>query len=188
MGDTPEPRNDSDQPKTLDRDLVFYYSRARRLERASPAVRELNDMTPGKRPTLLRSLTATKAHTMLFISIVIISVVALAVSMFTPGNDTTLGGNAVAFSAFRYQGSTILIIKKTVKKEKDLYTGAVDVAVSKAAAPKEPAGDMPIAAQRIFFTLAPQEEYRIAVPFEADELIILLGVEEKYAKLRIKTE
>jgi hypothetical protein len=179
---------DSEGAKLADRDLVFYYSRSRRLERASAAVRALNDETPGKRPNLFRTLTATKAHTMLFISIVLLSVMVLIASLFTPRRDTVLGGNALNFSAFRYQGSTVVIIKKTVKNEKNPYTGAVDMAVSRPAGPEEPAADIPIAARRIFFTLEPNEEYRVALPFEAPELVILMRAEENHARLRIKTE
>ncbi|MDR1900571.1 MAG: hypothetical protein LBQ55_11215 [Treponema sp.] len=178
---------------------VFYYSRARRLERASPAVRALNSEIPGKRPSLFRTLTANKANSMILAAIVLLSGVMAAASFLMSRDDTVLGGNAVALSALRYNGSTIVILKKSVKTEKGVYTGAVDMAVSPAAAAGGSAAadgssaaasaeENPLAVRRIFFTLEKNEEYRVSVPFEAPELLILLRAEEKQVSLKIKPE
>jgi hypothetical protein len=166
-----------------DRDLVFHYSRARRLERASPAVQALSDDAPVKRPGLFRTLTASKPNTMLFISIIIISVFFIATSVLMPRDEIKLGGNILSLSAFRYQGSTVIIIKKTIG-DKRVYAGAVDVAVS----PVVTSDSVPVAAERIFFTLEEKEEFRLSVPFDAPELLVLLGASDTYAKLRIKPE
>jgi hypothetical protein len=165
-------------------DLVFYYSRAGRLERASAAVRALNDDTPVKRPGLIRTLTSSRPNILLFISIIIISVFFIATSILMPGDELKLGGNTLSFSAFRYQGSTVLIIKKTIG-DKRAYTGAVDVAVSPFDKAETAAA---VAAERIYFTLEKKEEFRLSFPFEAPELLILLGASDAYARLRIKPE
>jgi hypothetical protein len=163
-------------------DLVFRYSRARRLERASAAVRALNDDTPVKRPGLIRTLTSSRPNILLFISIVIISVFFIVTSILMPGDEVKLGGNTLVLSAFRYQGSTVVIIKKTVKGKK-AYTGAVDVAVS-----SFDEAETGVAAERIYFTPEKKEEFRFSLFFEAPELMVLLGASGAYAKLRIKPE
>ncbi|MDR0588946.1 MAG: hypothetical protein LBG25_00200, partial [Spirochaetaceae bacterium] len=88
-----------------EQELVFYYSRSRRLERASQAVRDLNDTTPVRRPTLFGTLTATKPLTFLFMSIVILVISFFITSFFSSRDDrSTLGGNSLTLSAMRFEG------------------------------------------------------------------------------------
>lgn len=173
-----------------EQELVFYYSRARRLERASQAVRELNDTTPVKPLGLFRTLTATKPLTFLFMSIVTVIIIFFAASSFSGRDDRpVLGGNSLALSAVRFEGSTYLVIKKTVLEKTEAYTGIVDMAVSVyVKAGEEYPGELPLTNRSVFFSPEPEEEYRIALPFEAPELLILMRAEEKYLKLRVKPE
>ncbi|MDR2111460.1 MAG: hypothetical protein LBP32_09165 [Spirochaetaceae bacterium] len=173
-----------------DRDLVFYYSRARRLERASPAVQALNEPGPKIRAGFFRPLTATKSHSILFLTIILLFAVIFIVSFLRPRDAAVLGGNALAVSALGYRDSTILVIKKRIQREDAVYAGAVDMAVSPVLSPedKEPGAEVPISAQRIFFTLEPREEFRLSVPFEGPELLILLRAGEERITLRVKPE
>ncbi|MDR2027990.1 MAG: hypothetical protein LBP93_00480 [Treponema sp.] len=174
-----------------DREPVFYYSRSRRLERASDAVRAMNDPAPQKRPGILRPLVATKSLTFLFLSIVIIVVAFIIISVVSSPEDTSkiLGGNTVAVSALKFQGSTYLVIKKTMG-EGDVYTGTVDLAVSIALPPEDEktGAEAPISTHRIFFSLEPEEEYRLAVPFEAPRLIILMQGGNELIRLSVRPE
>ncbi|MDR2186135.1 MAG: hypothetical protein LBO80_10815 [Treponema sp.] len=171
---------------------VFYYSRERRLERASPALRAfVSESGPPPRRGFFRTLTANKSQAMVFISIIIIAAVMALTSIFySSGNDVLLEGNVLAVSALRYQGSTILLIKKELKDARNPYTGAVDVGVSPVLSGEALAAgaEAPVFAQRIFFTLENSEEYRISVPFEGEELLLLFQAEEKRTSLRVKPE
>ncbi|MDR2020684.1 MAG: hypothetical protein LBQ14_07980 [Treponema sp.] len=170
---------------------VFYYSRERRLARASAELRALNSESGPPPRGFFRALTANKSQATVFISIVIISVVMALTSFFySSRGEVLLGGNALAVSALRYQGSTILVIKKELKDERNPYAGAVDLGVSPALSKEELAAgtEAPVFARRIFFTLEKHEEYRVSVPFEGEELLLLFQAEEKRITLRIKPE
>jgi hypothetical protein len=179
-GETPEPIQEP----------VFYYSRERRLERASAELRAFNSDSEPPRRGLFRTLFTNKSQTMVFISIIIISAVMVLSSLFYSRSEVLLEGNALTVSALRYEGSTILVIKKELRRERDPYAGAVDVAVSPALSREALAAgaDAPVFARRIFFTLEKREEYRISVPFEGEELLLLFQAEERRTSLRVKPE
>jgi hypothetical protein len=176
----------------LDRDPVFYYSRARRLERASEAVRAMNEPGPPKRIKGFRALTASKPQGFLLMSVILLAVVLVILSGVLSREDTStmLGGNAVAASALGFEGTTYVTIKKTVKQEDRAYTGTVDLAVSEALPPGEESGgrELPISTHRIFFSLEPEEEYRFSVPFEASRLLILMRAGEELVRLSVQSE
>ncbi|MDR2103952.1 MAG: hypothetical protein LBP42_07620 [Treponema sp.] len=170
-------------------ETVYYYSRDRRLARASEAVRALNDESPPPRPNLFRTLTATKPLALLFISLVVMVVFISLTSLLTgSGRKIILGGNTLTASALRFQGLTYLVLKKTCKEENPVYTGAVDLAVSIPLSGDEAGENPPIAAERIFFSLNPEEEFRFSVPFEAPELLILVQTETERKTLKLRAE
>jgi hypothetical protein len=187
----PDPREKSAAGiEQAEQELVYYYSRARRLERASPAVRELNEPAPARRPSLFGTLTATKPLTFLFMSIVIIVIGIFITSHFSSRNDrSTLGGNALTLSAMRFEGSSYIVIKKKALEKTAAYTGIVDIAVSVYVKSGEEApGKLPLANRSIYFSPETEEEYRLTVPFEAQELLFLMRAGEEYLSLRVKTE
>jgi hypothetical protein len=188
-GDTAREQSAAEREKT-EQELVFYYSRARRLERASQAVRELNDATPARRPSLFGTLTATKPLAFLFISMVTIIVAFFVISSVSSRDDrSSLGGNFLSFSAMRFEGSSYVVIKKTISEKSEPYTGIVDMAISiSGKSDEEYSGDPPIANRRIFFSPEPEEEYRFVIPFEARELFILMRAGEEYLSQRVQAE
>jgi hypothetical protein len=166
--------------------LVFYYSRARRLERASPAVRALNEASPERRPGLFKTLTATKGLTFLFISVVL-SVAILYLGVFLRRDRAqALGGNSLSFSALRFEGSSYIVLKKSAPPNKEAYAGVVDMAIS--AAEKTGTGNPPLANRSVIFSTEAEEEFRFVVPFEAPELLILLRVGEEYGNYKVKAD
>ncbi|MDR3168120.1 MAG: hypothetical protein LBT93_09255 [Treponema sp.] len=170
-------------------EVVYHYSRARRLARASETVRALNDETPAPRPNLFRTLTATKPLVFLFISIVMMVVFISLISLMTASERViTLGGNTLTVDALRFQGLTYLAIKKTCKKDDQVYTGAVDVAVSPVLSGEGTGESPPISGRRIFFSLNSEEEFRFSLPFEATELLILIQTERDRKSFKIKVE
>ncbi|GAB1481262.1 hypothetical protein MASR2M78_00770 [Treponema sp.] len=171
------------EDENVDReDLVFHYSRSARLERASEAVRRLNDTTPRKKPNLLSSLAATKPLAFLFLAIIMLSATALVTSLLLPSdNEGELGNNKLTVSAFRYEGSTYLALKKQAGK-KNVYTGPVQMAIAAEGSSANPE------IQTIVFKEAPKEEFRRALSFEADTILVLLQMGDQRRSLKARVE
>jgi hypothetical protein len=174
--------------KNNDEELVFYYSRTERLAKAPKSVQALYTESPKKKFGFFRSLTATRPLAILFISIMILCAVLFMVSIFGLNESGyILGGNRISLSAVKFQGETIIILEKTFEKNQDVYTGLVDAAVSPVV-PDESAGAYPVFTNRIFFSLNPEEEYRFSVPFEAEELIVVLQGEKDSLQCKVQTK
>ncbi|MDR0628429.1 MAG: hypothetical protein LBG24_02060 [Treponema sp.] len=195
MEDKPLP----DPPKHLDRDVVFYYSRAHRLERASPAVREMNRDIPKTSPSLFGSLTSNRAYTMLLIPILVCAGFGMIYSKVSAKHPTpssriqriSLGGNTLKVSAQRFQGATYLRITKTAP-DTGVYTGAVDMAITPLDLP--PSGtevreSPPVISHRIFFNSDEEEGYGLSLPFEAPQILMILQTEQdERIRIHIKPE
>lgn len=184
----PEPRTKltkADLDATLlDRELVFHYSREHRLAKASSKVQALNEPGPQRRAAGLGPLTATRGHTTLLISIVILGIaISFAAAAKRETYTKKLGGNAVAVAAERIEGAIYLTVTKTVKTKdrEQAYTGAVNMVISPAvsAAKNAPDAEAPIAVHRVLFTPKPQEEFGIAVPFDAPTLIVIMQTDDE---------
>jgi hypothetical protein len=174
-------------------ELTFHYSRERRLAKAPQTVRDLYREDPPPRFNLLRPLIGSRPRAMMFGTIMLICVTMLILSIFNiTGNTYSLAGNVLSVQARRYEGALVMTVKKTVKKGVflsggDVYTGAVDVAVSpalQAAGGEAP----PVFFHRIFFSLENVEEYRFSVPFDSGELVVVLQTETHTLNLKIKPE
>jgi hypothetical protein len=164
-------------------ETVFYYNRERRLERASPAVRALNE---GSGPSRFRG-KASASQLLVLIPIIIMLVVMMIVSRMNrdPGG-AGLGGNTVTVTAMGFPDATYVVVKKKALRD-DAYTGNVDIAAS--IAKKE--GDtteLPIETRRIFFTLETEEEFRFSLPFGAPEILMVFSAGEEFVSLRVKPE
>jgi hypothetical protein len=180
-----------DPLQNLDREVVFYYNRERRLERASPAVRALNE---GKlvKGGFIHSLTSTKSHVFLLISIlIIITMIMVFSALHAPWGIITLGGNDLTVSAGRSRDESFITINKSIAaKEENPYTGEVYVGVSpilKASGKTNPA-DIPVFTGQIFFTAEQKEEYRLILPFSGEKYMLLFQVGDQRASTRVKTE
>jgi hypothetical protein len=180
---------DSGGPDSTDNSgLVFYYNREKRLEKAPQPVRELYTVQNKKGFNLLRPLVGNKSNAILFFTILVLSV-SLIVLTLTGNLDTsyTIDGNRLSISAVRYEGTAIVTLKKALDKGNTrAYSGAVDVAVAPAVQDGE--GDFPVFYHRVFFSLAQEEEYRFAVPFDPPELVLVLQTEKSTLKAKIKTK
>jgi hypothetical protein len=197
--------SDDDKKPEPDRDLVFYYNRERRLERASPAVRALNGPEPMVKGGFIRSLTATKSNLLLLISILIIMAFIMVYSAILGGDVRgtlrsrkgpliTMGGNTLKISAKRdgtgSDAESFIIINKRIPPKEDApYIGEVLVAVSPVLrqAEKLAPADIPVFTGRLFFTLEQEEEYRLALPFTAENYLLLFQVGGERVTARVKT-
>jgi hypothetical protein len=175
----------------VNQEVVYHYNRERRLARASAAVRELNKPGPAMRGGVVRMLTATRPLTILFLTIVVLVIMTLLMSYRAPSRGgRILGGNTIRASAQSAEDAIFITFTKTITTKDNPYTGAVDIAVSKVLSSQERQEGIqaPISAQRIFFTLEDEEEYRLAIPFTAGELLILIQGGEQRVTFRIKPE
>jgi hypothetical protein len=177
----------TDDERGVQKEPVFYYSRERRLEKASKAVRALYDPLPTKKPNLFRSLTATRPLAMLFGSIVVLSIMTMILSIYGGAEDSrVLDGNRVSAAAMKYQGTTFLVIQKTVKNRRNAYSGPVDILVTPEMESGQLESGYSTAPYRVFFSIKIEEEFRYSVPFEADSLSIRLWNEKGDIELKVK--
>ncbi|MDR0524402.1 MAG: hypothetical protein LBG90_00840 [Spirochaetaceae bacterium] len=162
----------------LDRDLVFHYSRERRLAKASAELRDFNEAGPQK-GGFLRRRRGNPFHLVLLMTIIVFSLGIFFISG-AKGNKRalTLGGNVISVSAERLkagdEGAIFLTIKKIAPSQ--AYTGAVDVAVT--FAEKAEGKALPVEARRIIFHAKAREEIILTIPFDAPVLAVVLQSED----------
>jgi len=179
----------ADSPDSPDNSqLVFHYNRERRLEKAPQPVRDLYAVQNKKGFGFLRPLVGSRPNAILFGTILILSISLIFIAL-TGYLDTnyTIDGNRLYIGAVRYEGTSIVTLKKTLDKgNAKAYSGAVDIAVAPAAQAAEE--DYPVFYHRVFFSMEREEEYRFAVPFDPAELVLVLQTEKSTLKAKIKTE
>ena len=159
--------------------VTFYYSREKRLRRASKPVLDISNPAVKQKTSLFRTLTATKPLTFLFISIITICAAIIMLSHFLNIERVrTLGNNTVTVSIIGSGDNSYITIKKTMQ-DADVtaaYAGAVDVAVSaysKENKSKE-GEENPIHAERIYFGLEQEEIIRFVAPFRGEKILVLM--------------
>jgi len=168
-------------------ELVFYYNRERRLEKAPQIVKDLyaNPVKKQNRFNLLRPLIADKPRAMLFVTILLMCAAILIFSMFGYfGGSYTLEGNKIEISGNASEGTTLVVLRKSIKS-KTPYSGAVDIAIS---VPVQSDEDMPLFYHRVFFTLEQEEVYRFVVPFDSPELLMVVQTEKSNLQIKFKPE
>ncbi|MDR1566697.1 MAG: hypothetical protein LBS48_05380 [Treponema sp.] len=172
-------------------DLVFHYSRERRLVRASQAVRELNESAPVRRG-FVRTLAGTKSNIFVLVSILLICIMFVLGTRLGDRNNESfkLGENSVILLIKKSGGSLELSLQKEAPENGEAYTGAVDIAVSPVQ-PKPPAGEEnpqpSITTGRIFFTYTRKETYSLSLPFPEGEFIVILQSENERIIRRLKS-
>jgi len=155
-----------DDDNSDDGRVVFYYSRERRLKRASRLVREFNESAPLRKSNLFRTLTATRPLQFMFISVITLCIAMIIVSRFYASENTrVLGNNTVVVSVDTAGEKSYITVKKTAKA--GAYSGAVDIAVS------VKGENQPVDARRIYFTPEKEEVFRFSVPFTGKKMLLL---------------
>jgi hypothetical protein len=179
--------------------IVFHYNRENRLLRAPKAVQDLYKTESPRKFSLLRPLTSSKPMTMMFVSVLVLSVFLLVLSfMGLIGDSYTLDGNRITVQAIQYEEAIIVVLKKSPKKDvffrfsgaSEPYTGAVEIAIQPsikaATAQNQPVED--IFYHKVFFTHKPTEVYRFSIPFDAEELAFVFRTEKKNLSIMVKAE
>jgi len=172
-------------------ELTFYYNREHRLSKAPKYVQALYEEKKPNRFAWLGFVGVLVADTprkIMFFTIILMCVLIWLFSFLgfitSPHN---LEGNLVNISASFYENTTIVVINKKARGM-NAYTGAVDVAVSVPLPEQElseHSADAPIFYHRIFFSQDKQEGYSLVVPFESEELLIVLQSEKNSIKLKV---
>ena len=171
----------------IDRDLVFYYSRERRLSRASAAVQELNnENTPP--PRLTSRLFGSRNNFVIFITVIIICAAFGLGSRFTgTERSARLGRNNLAVEIQNEEGILILDITKNAPKSGEAYTGAIDIVVSPVIPKSKESGELPpLFTHRIFFTPRISEIFRISLPFDGKDFLVLLRIDSDQKALKLR--
>ncbi|MDR2575094.1 MAG: hypothetical protein LBC52_01480 [Treponema sp.] len=194
-------------------EVVYHYSRERRLEKSSQAVRDLYTEPPRRRFGFLHALTSNRPNAMLFGTIIFLCAVMLIFSYFgMAGDSRELDGNLLSVKGKNYEGTILIEVKKTHRKNKFArgvkpYTGAVDIAVflpAKSGQTPQPS-PQPSARERrqgspleqsqqpttifqhkIFFTNEQEEHYFFTVPFDQNELALIFRTEKKTLSMTIQ--
>ncbi|MDX9897936.1 MAG: hypothetical protein RBT62_03385 [Spirochaetia bacterium] len=93
--------------------IVYYYNREKRMEKAGPNARFMVDHYNGKRPGIFRSLTATRSLRYLFFAVVFMTIAVLVVSYIQGSRNTgTVGGVNLSVSAMWFEGDVYVSIKR----------------------------------------------------------------------------
>jgi hypothetical protein len=172
-------------------ELVFRYSRKDRLAKAPRAVQDLYSEEGKPKFSLLGPLIRGKSRAALFVSIMILCMAILAMSVFGfLDGGYVFGANRLSLEALRFEGTTIISLKKNRIKNRESYTGVVDIGVSPAlkGETESAEGAYPVFIQRVFFTMSDEEEYRFAAPFDSEELILVFQGEKENLSVKIKCE
>jgi hypothetical protein len=180
-----------ENPK-VSQDIVFHYSRERRLERASQTVKELNTVSPSRRG-FIKTVAGSKGNFLMLLSIVIVCVTMLIGSRIQGRNvlGFELGENTVSLAVRKSGDGLALFIDKKAPKEGGGYSGVVDIAISPQAvkpAPGETSETPPILTHRIFFSLAEKEEYSVALPFDGSDFIVIIQTDNERLSRRLKVK
>ncbi len=155
-------------------EIVFRYSRERRLQSASERAQRLASGELGGRRGLLKSLTATRALTVLFFTVAFLVLANLIVGLVAlPGNHVDAAGHSFSVSAFRYDG-TLYVTLSRERRAQDAYVGLGSCA---ATVGKKEAGTY-----QFRVSDAPSEAFRFSIEDVVDaktvKVVLHLGSEE----------
>jgi hypothetical protein len=152
-------------------------------------VRALYDES-AQRPGMMKSLVGRRSNIFLLVAVLMVCVMLVLSSRF-PGakKSLTLGGNTVALAIAPNAGGKLSVsIQKTIPSSGEVYTEAVDIAVSPVILKKDKGKTPEIHTERFFFTPEEEEEYRFDLPFEGEDFLVVLQTETERKGLRIKTK
>jgi hypothetical protein len=182
----PNPGRELSEKKTGEEEMVFYYSREKRLEKAPQRVRALYKESSPPKFNLLRPLIATKPLAALFATMLIFSAIS-AIVAFSGIADRSykFQGNNIAVDAQRYQGTVIVTIQKKPDREgRTAEGGALDILISPV---QGRGGEGSGFSHRLVFSSGKEEEFRMVVPFDSPKLIFQFRGESEVLEFKVKT-
>jgi len=155
-------------------EVVFRYSRERRLQSAPERVQRLATGELGGKRGLLRSLTATRALTVLFFTVAFLVLANLIVGLVAlPGNHVDAAGHSFSLSAFRYDG-TLYVTLSREKRAHDAFSGLGTCAAT--------VGNKDAGTYQFQVSDVPSEAFRFSIQDVVDaksvKVVLRLGSEE----------
>ncbi|HPB65004.1 MAG TPA: hypothetical protein PLW80_00480 [Spirochaetales bacterium] len=92
---------------------VYYYDRAKRMEKAGPYARFMAEHYGAKRPGILRSLTATRPLKSLFLALMFMLVAVLVVGYVQGAkNSGSVAGSRLVSTAMWFDGHVYVTVKR----------------------------------------------------------------------------
>jgi hypothetical protein len=176
--------------------IIYHYDRERRLAKAPQVVRDLYKEQPPKRYGFFKLLGNTKPNLMLFGTIVVLCLLIwILTALGVVDNSVVMEGNELSVQGINYEGTAIISLKKTQKKKSltrrsEAYTGAVNIAILPVIKPDTEQAQLTVNTfyNKIFFTHEPVEQYRFVVPFDQDELAIIIQTEKNTISMTVRPE
>ena len=168
----------------------FYYSREKRLQRASQAVKDINEPYVPRKAGLFRTLTSTRPLRFLFLSVITICVAITILSRFLYVEGVReIGNNKVAVSVIGSGENSYITVRKTMLKSGGKsgnaampYAGPVDIAVAL------PDDGSQVYAERIYFGPGQEEIFRFVAPFKGKKLLLLMEAGSEQVHLTVASE
>ena len=178
---------DSDKNKIdddLDREIVYYYSRERRLSRAPQRVRDMNDPNSGK-PGFVARIVGNRGNLLIMVSILMVFVMTMLQSKNRAPEGFELAGNYYKLSIEKNEsGQLRLDIVKTKAENSLSYDGDVVFIISPVQRLLRDGKENPPAElyeETINFGIAEEETKSIILPptFEGSEYLVVMGIGEE---------
>jgi len=197
MGDSEEkPRPNAGYKLSRDNQdgITWHYNREHRLANAPQLVQDMYRERKPQRPGI-KSFLSSKPGAVTFISIILICIMAFITSfVFSKGNTHSLDGNRLAIQAEKYEGMVLVTLEKKSEgfqsRVRPAYIGAVDITVlpvsqTDTGQPDQPAN---MFNHTIMFTRESPKHFAFTVPFESDELVLVLKTGKKTLGITVKVE
>jgi hypothetical protein len=180
----PNPERELTEKRPGEDEMVFYYSREKRLAKAPQRVRDFYETSTPKF-NLLRPLIATKPLAMLFATVLILSAISAIVGFSgIAGRSYGFQGNTITVDAQRYQGTVIVTIRKKPDREgRAAGGGLTDILIS----PVQDGEGENGFSHRLVFSPGKEEEFRMVAPFDSPELVFHLQGESEVLEFKVKT-
>jgi hypothetical protein len=183
----PNPERELTENRPGEDEMVFYYSREKRLEKAPQRVRELYEKSARPRFNLLRPLIATRPLATLFAMVLILSVIS-GIIAFSGIADRTykFQGDSITVGAQRYQGTVIVTIRKKPDPEGRQAAGGglTDILISPV---RDKEGEGSGFSHRLVFNPGKEEEFRMVAPFDSRELVFRIQGKSEVLEFKVKT-
>ena len=172
------------KPQEPDRDIIYYYSRERRLDKASDAVRDMD--TPPVQQGFIKTMFMGKNRSSFFLMIIILLVFVVLYfgNRSTSGSESTFmfGGNKITLTV-QNEDLPVFTILKNNPPDVYAYTGAIDISIYPVQADENPNAKY---SHRIFFTLDSVQAYSFVLPFDSTDFIVILESENETAARTVK--
>lgn len=181
------------EERKIDRTPVFYYSRERRLEKASAGLQAYyanEEKARTSPPGFAKRVFGSRRNIFFFVPILLVCVmVAINNRLDKTQGSVKLGGNSVTAVITSEEGTLIMDIIKKIPKSGQVYLGAVEVAVSPVM-PKPNRDEVkelpPVYAHRVIFTAAESESYIVSLPFSETDFLVIFRTSEEYKSMKLK--